>query len=178
MSANLAGFNANDQAPMQSFDALPPADYLVMTESADQKATKAGDGSYLNCVDVVLDGQYKGRKVFRRLNLWNANQVAVDIANRELAAWCKAVGIVTPQSSDDLVNKPFVVVLGIKKNKEGMEEQVVRGYKPATAPGGFTAPVAAQPQQAAFGAPAAANAPAAAPAAAPAVAAAPPWAKK
>src|SRR6266540_5716958 len=134
MGVQLTGFDASQQQDMQTFDVLPPGDYLVITTECEQKQTKANDGSaYLNCVDEVLDGASKGRKVFRRLNLWNQNQIAVDIAQRELGAWCKAVGILKPNSTDELCNKPFVITLGVKAGKEqhgnAKEEQVVKGYK-------------------------------------------------
>jgi hypothetical protein len=191
--ATLAGFDASQQGEMQNFEAIPAAPYVMMITESEMKPTKDNTGQYLQLVSEVLDGPYKGRKLWIRLNLVNKNQTAVDIAKRELAAVCKAVGIITPQDSAELHNRPFIATVTVKAGREGKQENSITKYEPVSgipAPaqhfqtGPAPAPVYAAPAQG-FAAPQAAPAawtppvgPAAAPyvppAAAPAVA---PWAR-
>ena len=50
-------------------------------------SSQAGTGSYLNLTFEILDGNYKGRKVWSRLNLDNPNQQAVQIAAGIAGGW-------------------------------------------------------------------------------------------
>ena len=136
--ATLAGFDATQVGDMQTFEVLPPGPYLSMLTESEVKDTKEGGNKYLQFVAEIVDGPAKGRRHWIRLNLWNSNQTAVDIAQRELGAICKAVAVPRPNDSAELHGKPFVMTLDVKKNKDGKEEQVVKKYEPAAA--GFTAP--------------------------------------
>lgn len=163
--ANLAGFDASQVGDMQTFDALPEGQYVVIATSSEMKPTKTGNGKYLQFTLEVLDGPYKNRKLFARLNLVNSNQMAVDIAQRELGAICKAVGIIKPNDSAELHNKPMLVSVGVEIDDKKRESNVIRKYEPV---GAFNqqAPAQAAPATAPWGAPAApaaAQAPAAAP---------------
>jgi len=165
MSANLAGFDASTIPEQQEFTALPEGDYVAIATHSEMKPTKSGTGQYLQFTYEVLDGAHKGRKIFDRMNLVNPNQTAVEIAQRALASLCKAVGVMKPNDSAELHNKPFMVSLAVEVDDRKREGNVVKKYSQI---GGM------QPQHPA----AAAASPAAAPWSAPAAAgAAPPWAK-
>lgn len=145
--ANLTGFDASKQGEMLNFDAFPAHKALGMMTKSEMKPTKAGTGSYLECEFTLLDGQYKGRKVWARLNLSNPNKQAEDIARRELGAICKAVGIITPLDSADLHNKPIMLDIGYEaaapatNDKPATKAQnVIKGYTPATGTAGAAAP--------------------------------------
>lgn len=148
--ANLTGFDASKQGEMLNFDAFPAHKALGMMTKSEMKPTKAGTGSYLECEFTLLDGQYKGRKVWARLNLSNPSKQAEDIAQRELGAICKAVGINTPLDSADLHNKPIVLDIGYEpaapatKDKPATKAQnVIKSYTTATGTAGAAAPSAA-----------------------------------
>lgn len=132
--SNLSGFNANE-IPESTYGAMPVGLYAVMASSSEVKATKAGTGQYLQFTLDVLDEQYNNKKVWVRLNLWNPNQTAVTIAQQELAALCKAVNVLTPDDSSELCGIPFVVRLGIEKDKATGNEnnKVVNYYSTAAA---------------------------------------------
>jgi hypothetical protein len=164
--ADLQGFDASQEKEMMSFDPIPAGKYPLIATDVEWKSNKAGTGRYLQFTLEVLDGQFKGRKVWVRLNLENPSETAVDIARRELAALCKAVGIVRPSDSTDLLNKPFVGSVDVEKAKDtGKEGNKVTKYEPMA--GGAAAPNPMQPTT--FTQPAAA--------AKPAANAAPPWAR-
>lgn len=159
--ANLAGFDASQVGDMQTFDALPEGQYVVIATASEMKPTKTGTGKYLQFTLEVLDGPYKNRKLFARLNLVNSNQMAVDIAQRELGAICKAVGIIKPNDSAELHNRPMLVSVGVEIDDKKRESNVIRKYEPVGALNGSTRPVETPATAAPWGAPAA---PAAAPA--------------
>jgi hypothetical protein len=115
---NLAGFDASQVEPITSFDPLPAGKYLAMITASEMKPNKAGTGSYLELVLTIVEGDYKGRQLWVRLNLDNPNELAVKIARAELSAICRAVGVLTPRDSTELHNLPLVVRVACKKRKD------------------------------------------------------------
>ena len=62
---NLGGeFDANDVDPRQAFELLPVGWYTAMITGSEMKATKAGDGEYLNLTIQIVEGEYEGRLVW------------------------------------------------------------------------------------------------------------------
>ncbi len=127
--ANLQGFNANEVDPNFAFEPIPPGKYLAAITESEQKDTQAGNGQYLQFTFQVLEGEYKGRLLWARLNLTNANATAVKIARAELSAICRAVGVLAPRDSAELHNIPLVINVAHKKRKDTAElTNVVTGY--------------------------------------------------
>lgn len=109
------GFDANQEEEPMSFDALPAGKYPAIATEFEKKATKAGNGYYLECIFTILDNSVsntKGRKVWHRFNLWNPSSQAADIARRQFAALCRAVDIPSPKQAEELLNKPLTI--GVK----------------------------------------------------------------
>ena len=149
--ANLSGFDASTIAPREDFTPLPAGEYRVVIVDSDMKPTKKNDGQYLEVSYEVIEGEYKGRKLWSRHNLDNPNQKTVEIAQRELSAICHAVGILQPRDSQQLHNKPlsvrveFIPADGFKQQKDGNEIKAwkaVEGGAQTSAPQ-HPAPVAA-----------------------------------
>ena len=141
--ANLNGFNAHEVEPSTGFDPIPAGKYIAAITGSEMKATKAGDGSYLQLEFTVVDGEMKGRKVWSRLNLNNPNKQAVQIARGELSAICRAVGVMTPRDSVDLHNIPLEITVKVKKrqdNDEFTNEIVAYGPKGGQPAQGATKP--------------------------------------
>lgn len=142
--ATLNGFNANQVEPSQDFEPIPAGKYLAVITESEMKPTKNGGGQYLQLTFQVLDGPYKGRCVWARLNLHNTNATTVQIARQELSAVCRAVGVMTPVDSVELHNIPLVITVKLKKRQDtGDMGNEVRGYAKRDA-----APASAQPAQA------------------------------
>lgn len=163
------GFDASKVDPTPTFETLPKGDYPVMVVDSEMKPTKNNDGQYLQLSVEVVDGPYKGRMVFDRLNLVNKNAKAVEIAQRQLSQICHAVGVLAVRDSSELHNKPMIAYVDVEAGgpKEGGgtygDKNVVKSYKPWTA--GTPAPTAKPAAAPAAVAPAAAGSP-------------PPWARK
>jgi hypothetical protein len=104
-------FNAAEVAPQTAFDPLPPGNYVAVITESEEKATKAGTGSYLQLTFEVVEGQYQGRKVWARLNLNNPNDQAVAIARAELSAICHAVNVIDLKDTTQLHDLPMAIRL-------------------------------------------------------------------
>jgi hypothetical protein len=106
-------------------------------------------GQYLYVEIDVLDGPYKGRKLFDRLNLINANPQTVEIAQRTLSAICHATGRMQVQDSEELHLIPFVADVQVQPPKNGYGESNKIHYLPLrAAPARRHASPAARPAQA------------------------------
>ena len=57
--------------PSVPFEAVPSDKYTAEITHSELKPTKAGDGSYLEIEYTIIEGEYKGRKVFQ----WPLHQV-------------------------------------------------------------------------------------------------------
>jgi hypothetical protein len=140
--ANLNGFDASQVEPTASFDPIPAGKYLAAITETEMKPTKNGSGSYLQMTFTVLDGEYKNRVLWARLNLNNPNATAVKIARSELSAICHAVGVLQPRDSVELHNIPLLITVKVKKREDtGELTNEIKGYEPKAAAAG-------QPQQA------------------------------
>jgi len=168
--ANLGGFNAGSTPPMDDFSPIPDGEYRALITESKVKETKAHDGaSFLEFTWELLDEPYRKRKQWTRLNLWNQNQQAVEIAQKELSSICRAVGVMTPNDSEELHGIPCILRVGTERRSDnGDLTNRIRGYKPINASAAVAAP-AAPPNT-----PAPAT-PAPAPAALPST---PPWRQK
>jgi len=127
--ANLGNFNANEVEPTTSFDPIPAGKYVAAITESEMKATKTGNGSYLQLTFTLLEGEYKNRILWARLNLNNPNATAVKIARSELSAICHAVGVMQPKDSVELHNLPLVITVKLKKREDtGELTNEIKGY--------------------------------------------------
>jgi hypothetical protein len=144
----LNGFNANEIEPQASREPIPAGWYKAVITESIEKPTKAQTGSYLQMTLEVIEGEHAGRKAFERLNLNNPNQQAVEIAQRTLSSICRAIGVMTPRTSQDLHDKPFMVKIKVKPAANGYDAgneiaEYAEAGKKADAPasgGGATPP--------------------------------------
>jgi hypothetical protein len=126
---NLQGFNANDVEPSMDFEPIPAGKYLAVITESEVKPNKAGTGSYLQFTFQIIEGQYKGRFLWSRLNLDNPNETAVKIARAELSAICRAVGVMAPKDSLELHDLPLVISVKCKKRADTAElTNEIKGY--------------------------------------------------
>jgi hypothetical protein len=130
VSGNLAGFNAAEHDPQTSFDPLPAGWYSVVITNSEMKPTKDKKGQYLELELTVIDGEYKNRLAWDRLNLDNPNSTTVEIAQRALSSICHATGVMAPNDSSDLHDRPFQVKLSVRPAKDQYEpSNDVKGYR-------------------------------------------------
>lgn len=172
----MSGFDASGYTP-QSFDLLPADWYTGIWTEALEKPTSKNNGTTNTdtlCAAVfeVIDGKYKGRKLFHNFNFGNSNEDAKKIAFDQLGAICHAVGqmkIANVNDPRELFNKPMLIKVKIKPavmEDDGVTEKwearneikafkSIEGGKPSAGaapagaagglPEGFTAGVSAAP---------------------------------
>ena len=172
-------FDASKVAPAVPLEAFPAGNYTVAMTDGEIKPTSDGSGKRLAFELTVLEGPFKGRKVWDGLNIENKSQVAQEIAHQQLSAICHAVGSIRIQSVQELFNKPFEAKIGfddarVVGDKTYDPRNTFKGAKPvaggspavsgASAGGATNPPWAGKPAAAPAAAPAA---PAAAPTPAP-----------
>lgn len=167
-------FDASGHQP-QSFDLLPADWYTVILTDAEEKPTSKNNGTtntdtYHSCTFEIIEGKFKGRKLFHNFNFNNSNEDAKRIAFDQLASICHAVGILKIDGIQQLFNKPMQAKVKVKAavmEDDGVTEKYearneIKGFKGleaggAAAPGaaggglpaGFTAGVSASPAAAA-----------------------------
>jgi hypothetical protein len=170
---SLLNFDARTVQPATDKSPIPAGEYPAIIVDSAMKETKDRNGQYLELTHEVIDGPFKGRKVWARLNLVNRNTTTVTIAQQQLSSICHAVNRLTVQDSSELHGVPMLIRVEFKaanpadpKSKDGND---IKAWKqltgPVTVPGAAAAPVTYPPA----GLPA--------PTPAPAAAATPPWAR-
>ena len=124
-------FNANDVEPNVGMEAVPAGKYVAVIIESQMKPTKSGNGYFLELTFEIIEGEYKGRKVWARLNLDNPNQDAVKIAKGELSALCRAVNVMQPKDSAELHNLPLEISVKCKKRDDSDDiSNEIKGYAP------------------------------------------------
>ena len=126
--ADLMGFDASKIQPNEPSTPVPKGEYQVIIVESEKKPTAKGDGHLLNMVLQVVEGPFKGKKLYDRLNLWNKSEQAAKIAQGTLSAICRAVNVMTPRNSEDLHNRTLTAVVDVKEH-EGKLRNEVKGYK-------------------------------------------------
>lgn len=133
--ADLNGFDASQVEPSSSFEPIPAGQYLAVITGSEMKPNKAGTGQFLQLCFQIVDGQYKNRLLWTRLNLDNPNATAVQIARAELSAICRAVGVLAPRDSVELHDLPLVIHVRCKKRADtGEITNEVKGFAKKESP--------------------------------------------
>jgi len=160
---DLIGSEGLPEREQRDFECVPDGWYQAEVVSADVRQTKAGTGSYLSVQFAINGPSHAGRRVWQNYNLRNPSATAERIGREHLGELVRALGIGTPQDSDELIGNACEIRVTTKE-QQGYppRNEVIGARSPAT-----PAPATAKPS---------AKKPAAAPAAA--GGSAPPWARK
>lgn len=149
----LNGFDATTVEPSAPREVIAPGKYKAVITKSEERPTKAQTGSMLVLTCQIIDGPHQGVSLQDRLNLNNPNKTAEEIAQRTLSAICRSVGVMMPNESSDLHDKPLMITVKVKPaDGQYQASNEIAGYEPVGGGGAV--------------------------AAAPAAAAVPPWKKK
>lgn len=145
-------FDATNIEPREALDVLPAGKYPVAVTESEWQKTKKQDGTMLVLTMTVIDGPYKGRKVWDRLNLDNPNAQAMEIAQKTLSAICHATGVMKVSDSTQLHDIPLLATVRVSDGPNGPNNEV-KGYAKldGAQPIASTAPAAARPATAPSG---------------------------
>lgn len=128
---NLAGFNAEEHEPMGDYSPVPAGMYLASLVACEEKVTRAGTGKFLSLSFEIVEGEYAKRRLFSNINTVNPNPQCVAIGKGELSALCRAVGVLTPNDSQELMGIPIAVKVGLETRKDnGETTNRIKAYHP------------------------------------------------
>ena len=133
LNFNAEDIDVSDQRT--TYDVIPEDHYKAVIIESEMKQTKAGTGAYLNLKFEVIESQYAGKWIFARLNLENKSTQTVEIAQKELANICRAIGKKAIVDSEELHHKPMTIKVVIAPPRGGWDESnEIKAYSPANAP--------------------------------------------
>jgi len=145
-------FDASQIAPQASTGPLPAGVYLAHIVESDVQPLKSGNGEGLKLTFEIIDGQFKGRKVWENLNIRHTSEDTQRIAQSQLSALCHAVNVIKLMDTAALHFKPVRINVTVREavgqykasnNIKGYEAVGAGISAPATAP--TPAPVAETP---------------------------------
>lgn len=134
---------------------VPAGDYVVQVEASDIKDAKKVGNRFIELTLLIMEGPEAGRKLTDRINLWNDNTKAVEIAQRSLNALCAAVGKLSVGDTTELHGIAVIATVKVDEGKpyqdretgemkQGSPQNSIRTYKPLSA-GVAAAPAASTP---------------------------------
>lgn len=119
-----------EDAPESSFEPLPAGEYTVLVKDTEVKETSTGGEMLKITLEVQEPEEYAGRYIWDNLNLVNASEKAVEIAQRQLASICKACGIEEIEDSQELHGIPMLAKVKVTPEQGGYGPgNAVTGYK-------------------------------------------------
>ena len=127
--------------PGETFDTaygdIPEGEYPAVLNSWDWKATKAGNGHYLELEFIIVEHLLMNRKHWERLNLDNQNEKARNIARELLNKFLKALPWTDPIGNEeelfkamgDIQGKKINMVIKHRKKPDGEKEVQIKNFK-------------------------------------------------
>lgn len=134
--------NTEEQA---GFDPVPAGEYPAVAIDSEVKPTKSGGGSYLQVTFEVIEGEYKGRKLWGRYNLENQNKQAVDIGHAQLKQLTTAAGKPNTRDSAEIHNIPVILKVTMRNDAQYGPQNDIKEAKPYNAGTATTAGGAGKP---------------------------------
>jgi hypothetical protein len=127
-------FDARTVKPQTEFTPLIPGMYKVVIEASEIKPTRANNGGFVEIKLKVIEGELTGRMIYERLNIWNDNEMAVNIAKATLSSICHVTGVYVLNSIADfknLHNIPMFINVDYSYPKDSKEPNGnrIKGYK-------------------------------------------------
>jgi hypothetical protein len=123
---NNINFKASDHEPLAPRTAYPAGVYVGRAIKSEKKPNNAQNGELIAWeFEFLAPAHVAGKIYYENMNIVNQNPTAVEIANRALSSLCHATGVMDLQNTDQLLNIPIGINLGINK-KSG--EQTLRGF--------------------------------------------------
>lgn len=143
-------FDASTVAPQQSFNPIPAGVYLAHVTDSSVVPLKSGKGEGLKLTFEILDGEFKGRKVFEMLNVKHENEETQGIAQKSLSGLCHATGVIKVSDTTMLHFKPIKIKVAVREAQgQYQASNTIKGYEAAVPSAGYVPPAGTPPAAAA-----------------------------
>jgi len=125
-------FDASTVAPQAATGPVPAGTYLAHITESDVQPLKSGNGTGLKLTFEIIDGQYKGRKIWENLNIQHSNEDTQRIAQSQLSALCHAVNVIKLQDTAALHLKPVNLKVVVREAQgQYQASNNIKGYESA-----------------------------------------------
>jgi hypothetical protein len=139
-------FDATQVDPRETFDPVPGGWYVARITGSEIKQAKSDpNNGYAELILTIVEPVPQarsgpdpallvkspvGRTVYDRLNIWNSNATAAEIAQRSLSQICHAVGVFQVRNTSVLHGIPLEVKLSVRPAHDGYDaSNEVKGYR-------------------------------------------------
>lgn len=137
-------FNASEVDPNVGFAPIPAGTYVAQVVDSDVKTNRAQTGQYVSLQFEILDGEFKGRRVFSNLTISHTNKQAERIGQSQLSALCRSVGVMQLTETSQLHGRPLKIRVKVTKDEKYGEGNDVTGFEAIS--GASTAQSASAPE--------------------------------
>jgi len=140
----IAGYYDENAEPSGDLSPIPAGTYLaeIVESSIEPVSSKGNKGNCLKLVWKISEGEFAGRLIWQRLNIWAEEMNNLDkvksIANSQFASIRQACGKGIVNDTDELHFIPVQITVTVKVDPNGQyapsnEVKSVKANAPATA---------------------------------------------
>lgn len=126
--ASIGGSYNPDAVSSSGYTPLPAREYALEIVESSYDANQDGDGMSLSLKAQVMGGDYDQRTYYIWMDLEHDDDKRQERGQRDFAALRRAIGVLNPQDTEELHFKPFRVRVGLKTNRRGEPENVIKEY--------------------------------------------------
>lgn len=132
--------NTDNVDEKSSYDPIPAGTYRAVVVETKQVETSKGD-PMLKVTLEVIDGQYRGRKIFDNIILAHSNPKTEEIGLRLLKQLKLAAGKPQAREETELWDVPVLAVVRVEEGTDGYDDKNrVSKFKPIDGTATSTAP--------------------------------------
>ena len=125
-------FDASTVTPQAATGPVPAGTYLAQITESDVQPLKSGKGTGLKLTFEIIDGQYKGRRIWENLNIQHENEDTQRISQSQLSALCHAVNVIKLQDTAALHLKPVSIKVAVREAQgQYQASNNIKGYESA-----------------------------------------------
>lgn len=124
--ASIANSYNPDAVPSSGYKPLPAGEYEMEIVESEYVPGAKGTGMVLKCKAQVVGGDFDERPFYINYNLENQNETAQEIGQRDFAGLRRAIGVLSPEDSEELHFHRFRVKIGVQ---EGTGANVIKEYQ-------------------------------------------------
>lgn len=129
---DLGNFDVTKVELSNDFDLIPAGEYKAIITESNKKETASGNGVGILFKFQIIEGKFKSRTLFNWINWEHPNEMAQNIGRENLARICQAaLPGVRVHDTEELHDKPMMISVKVKKNKDGVEQNNIVYYAPA-----------------------------------------------